>query len=91
MRRGGHRGNCKPLLETFTPPTALQSDPAPRVQFPQHGDLKHFLALVRYQGVEAAANAYTKEEILKLMRINGFTYINARARKIDLAHALAGA
>jgi hypothetical protein len=61
------------------------------VQFPQHGDLTHFLALVRYQGVEAAANAYTKEEILKLMRVNGFTYINARARKIDLAHALAGA
>ena len=53
-------------------------------------DVAHFRRLARIQGIEAAASAYTLEELLKMMRVNGFTYINPRARKIDLAHALAG-
>lgn len=54
-------------------------------------DIEHFRRLVRVQGVEAAANCYTLDEIMKIMRARNFTYINPRARKIDLAHALASA
>jgi hypothetical protein len=92
MRHRHHRSRsyCNDALESFTPPEALQCETAPPMQFPQHGDLDHFRRLARMQGIEAAANAYSKEEISKLMRVNGFTYLNPRARKIDLAHALAG-
>ena len=54
-------------------------------------DIEHFRGLARFQGVEAAANCYTMEELHKMARANNFTYINPRARKIDLAHALASA
>lgn len=50
-------------------------------------DIEHFRRLARAQGVEAAANRYTLNEIMKITRANNFTYINPRARKIDLAHA----
>lgn len=63
--------------------------PAPEPE-PERGELAHFLRLARVQGVEAAANAYTKDELIKMMRVNGFTYLNPRSRKIDLAHALTG-
>ena len=75
-------------LEISTPePPAPVEVSAPE---PQRGELDHFLRLARVQGVEAAANAYTKDELVKMMRVNGFTYLNPRSRKIDLAHALTG-
>lgn len=43
------------------------------------------------QGVEGAITAFTKEELLTIMRRNNFTYINPRARKVDLGYALMGA
>jgi methylglyoxal synthase len=67
-------------------PAAPEPPPAPE---PERGDIEHFRRLARVQGVEAAANAYTKDELLKMARVNNFTYVNPRARKVDLAHALA--
>ncbi len=66
--------------------------PQPPAREPVHGELAHFQRLARINGAEAAAQAYTKEEMLRMARINGitFTYISPRARKIDLAHALIG-
>ena len=100
-RHHQHRRNCKHSLERNTP-VEVDSSPvpelAPTVQVPEpvpasdpvHGDIEHFQRLARVQGIEAAAKAYTKEELTKMARINGFTYLNPRARKIDLAHALLG-
>lgn len=90
MRRGGHR-SCKASVETFIPSVAFQSEPAHLAHSAPVAvdELAHFRRLARIQGIEAAAKAFTKEELLKLARVNGFTYINPRARKIDLAHALA--
>jgi hypothetical protein len=87
--------HCKGILENFQGANFYSDAPrSPEVHMavnPAQADLAHFQRLARVQGIEAAANAYSKEEIVKLMRTNGFTYINPRARKIDLAHALTSA
>lgn len=54
-------------------------------------DLDHFQRLARSQGVEGAVTAFTKDELLTIMRRNDFTYINPRSRKVDLGYALMGA
>lgn len=96
MRHRHHRSRsyCNDTLESFQAPNFYSGAPRPPevhiAIIPDRGDLEHFRRLARVQGIEAAANAYSKEEILKLMRVNGFTYINPRSRKIDLAHALMG-
>jgi len=54
-------------------------------------ELAHFKRLARVQGVEAAVKGFTKDELLAMARRNNFTYINPRARKVDLGYALLGA
>lgn len=65
--------------KTYSPPAVFDEE------------LAHFQRLARVQGVEGAITAFTKEELLTIMRRNNFTYINPRARKVDLGYALMGA
>ena len=91
MRRGGHRG-VGGAVEISTHPASSGANPTGGLQVLPAGDddYQHFRRLARVQGVEAAVKGFTKEELLAIMRRNGFTYINPRSRKVDLGYALMG-
>ena len=67
-------------------PAGSQEESAPEVA--THGELGHFLRLARVGGVEDVMNAYTRAEILEIVRANNIAGINSRGKKVDLVRTL---
>lgn len=73
-------------VRVYSEPTPTMVPPSPTSGSSE--DLAHLRRLAGVQGVEAAAKAFKLEELRRIARESGVTYLNPRARKVDIVEVL---
>ena len=84
-RRTARRQYKNPEIQTVQVSVPGEAElPVPEIS----EELAHLSRLISTQGHEAAARAFRLEELRMMAREVGVTYLNPRARKIDIVQVL---